>query len=422
MAEVMLDTQGKLIAFARVPDSRSALPATTEPDWTLLLAATGLVGNSLSPDAPEFTPPFYADRRAAWKGAYPSTPESPVRVEAASLDGHVVAFRVLEPWELKEAPNPEKAARRVRFDLIIPGVAFFGSIIAAMVIATRNLRLGRGDRRGTLRLAVYLGILRLLWFLGAHHLPPDQEVALVVGHLAWSLYRVGLVALFYLALEPYARRLWPRMLVSWMRLLDGRFRDPLVGRDALFGCLIGVALVLSEGIFRLLSTKAGLFIPPPEAGVWTLESLRGLRHAFAAVIAIHTGSVMDVFIPMMFLLVLRLLLKKTWLAAVLTTVIGMIVLYPGSGNPALNLALLGFWSILWWTALFRFGFLGLLVASSFSNLLGVLPLTGDLSAWYATPTIVTLLVTAGVALFAFRSTLAGRRSPAGAALGELPAI
>jgi len=304
---------------------------------------------------------------------------------------------------------------------MISGAFLFGSIVAAGVIAARNLRLGRGDRRGALRLAIYLGIMRLLWILAAHHLPPDQEVPLIMGHLAWSLYRVGLVALFYLALEPYARRLWPRMLVSWMRLLNGRFRDPMVGRDALFGCLIGVALALLGAIFRLLSYKTGLLTPPPEASPWTLESLSGARHALAAVIAVHTGSVLDVFIPMMILLVFRLLLKSTWLAVALTTVAGMAALYPGSGNAALNLSLFCILAILWWVALFRFGLLGLFVAASCWDLFQQIPLTGDLSAWYATPTIATLLVVMGVALFAFRSTLAGRRSPVAAELGELPA-
>ena len=39
------------------------------------------------------------------------------------------------------------------------------------------------------------------------------------------MYRVGMVWVFYLAFEPYARRLWPRMLVSWVRVLGGHFRD-----------------------------------------------------------------------------------------------------------------------------------------------------------------------------------------------------
>ena len=181
------------------------------------------------------------------------------------------------------------------------------------------------------------------------------------------------------------------------------------------------ASVLAGTISASLSYSTGLAPPPPVASLWTLESLRGLRHALGAVIAIHTQSVLDALVPMMFLLIVRLLLKRTWIAVIITTVIGMLALYPGSGNVGLFMALFVIQVTFFLVALFRFGFLGLLASTSFADLLRQMPLTPDLSAWYATPTIVTLLVTAGVALYAFRSTLAGRRSPAAAELGELPA-
>ena len=37
----------------------------------------------------------------------------------------------------------------------------------------------------------------------------------------------------YLALEPYVRRTWPVILITWSRLVSGQLRDPLVGRDLL---------------------------------------------------------------------------------------------------------------------------------------------------------------------------------------------
>jgi len=48
--------------------------------------------------------------------------------------------------------------------------------------------------------------------------------------------------ILYLALEPIVRRRWPDSIISWSRLLAGRLRDPLVGRDILIGCLAGVLL------------------------------------------------------------------------------------------------------------------------------------------------------------------------------------
>jgi hypothetical protein len=42
------------------------------------------------------------------------------------------------------------------------------------------------------------------------------------------------------------RRTWPESLVGWIRLLDGRLRDPRVGRDVMLGLLagLGTAVVL----------------------------------------------------------------------------------------------------------------------------------------------------------------------------------
>ncbi len=49
--------------------------------------------------------------------------------------------------------------------------------------------------------------------------------------------RGAFVWLAYIAIEPIVRRSWPELLFSWSRLLSGRFRDPLVGRDLLAGDL-----------------------------------------------------------------------------------------------------------------------------------------------------------------------------------------
>ena len=95
----------------------------------------------------------------------------------------------------------------------------------------------------------------MLWFLGAHHLASPSETYLLVCHLAFATYRVGLVWVFYIALEPYARRLWPEMLVSWVRLFGGRFRDPLVGRDLLVGTVLGVALPLTNRLIRWIPAR-----------------------------------------------------------------------------------------------------------------------------------------------------------------------
>src|SRR5258708_39508150 len=113
---------------------------------------------------------------------------------------------------------------------------------------------------------------------------------------------VGLVWLFYMALEPYARRLWPWVLVSWVRLFGGRSRDPLVGRDILAGAALGVVFALNIRMLQWLPGRLGLPQVAPGSNVWGLEALRGLRHAVTATLAIQTTSVLTTFMPVMLLL------------------------------------------------------------------------------------------------------------------------
>src|SRR5262249_15529600 len=65
------------------------------------------------------------------------------------------------------------------------------------------------------------------------------------------------------ALEPYVRRRWPWLMVGWNRLLAGRWRDPLVGRDLMGGGLLGVTTTLLSPVQALLPRWMGLAPPAP---------------------------------------------------------------------------------------------------------------------------------------------------------------
>jgi len=410
MVEVRLDTGGRLVAFQAVPPQKMEAgdsPAAA-PDWGPLFTAAGLDPAALKPADPAWLPPSYADRRAAWEGAYPEEPGTPIRVEAAAFGGRPVAFRIIEPWTrpMETSIQPpgfweraRDATRSVWFVVVLVGAAF---------VAFRNLRLGRGDRRTAIRLALYLGGLRLLWLLGAHHLPSSAEVALLQGHLAWVLFRVGLVYVFYLALEPYARRLWPRMLVSWVRLLDGRVKDPLVGRDLLIGVLWGAGSALAISVAGWIPEVVGVRGYGFEESLWSWESLRGLRHAVAAVAGVHAESLFSVFFGVMMILILRLLMRRTWIAVTVVTVLTGVLLNPGTGHPILYLATFVVLGSIFWVVFFRVGLLPVILGASISDLLRTLPLTYDLSAWYGYVTVLTLFVTVGVGAWGFWTALAGR--------------
>src|SRR5207249_2880404 len=99
--------------------------------------------------------------------------------------------------------------------------------------------------------------------------------------LGLSLLFAAITWILYLALEPFLRRLWPEMIVSWVRLLDGRFRDPLVGRDVMVGLLAGTVfalvlrtLVIAPAWVGLAPHRPDQMGPPIQIEMFSLVGLR----------------------------------------------------------------------------------------------------------------------------------------------------
>jgi hypothetical protein len=358
--------------------------------------------------APVWLPLAYADRRAAWEGVYPEAPDIKIRVEAAAYRGRPVFFRVIEPWTRQVDAAPMDQGFLARVGDVMPTVWYVVVLVGAGLVALRNIRLGRGDRKTALRFALYCGGVRFLWILGSEHLPSVAEMELFASHMAWALYRVGLVWVFYLALEPYARKLWPHMLVSWVRLLNGRARDPLVGRDILVGVLYGAFMAVVSGLLGWIPEILGLSRYGFGDEIWSWESLRGLRQAIAAVAGIHVEELVAVLLGILMLLVMRLLLRRTWIALGVVMALTLALFNPGSGHPAPWLIGLLVLATVHWLVLFRFGLLPVVLGTTVGKVLLVLPLTYDLTAWYGYVTVVVLCVTVGVAVWGFWIALAGR--------------
>src|ERR1700676_501155 len=56
------------------------------------------------------------------------------------------------------------------------------------LVVRRNLRLGRGDRRGAFRLAAFVfGAWAVAWFFGAHHVSNFAEIGLFLQFMLWGL-------------------------------------------------------------------------------------------------------------------------------------------------------------------------------------------------------------------------------------------
>ena len=286
----------------------------------------------------------------------------------------------------------------------------FVVLIGGTVLARRNLRLGRCDRRGAAIVAIFVLAAGLLsWALQTHHVASDGETGLFLHGLSLVVLVACACWLFYLAIEPSVRRLWPHALVSWVRLFEGRFGDALVGRDVLFGVLAGVGTQLLVQAWPLASRWFG--IAPPaldELGPTFLElqKLGGLRFAFANLASIPVAGFVVPAAMIVSLLLLRAVLRKQWLA------IGAFVLVwtylPASANPYVALVFSAIQNIVFLAVFLRFGFLTLLVAYLVQGLLMLYPMTFDLTRWYAPNTILVLIVIAALTAYGFRVALAGR--------------
>jgi serine/threonine-protein kinase len=399
MARVGLDPDGRLVSFLVVPGER--VGPGPEPDWEPLLRATGIDPATVAPVVPEWAPPVYADRRAAWTASWPGKHGAPVRIEGAAAGGKPVALRVVLPWT---RPS-EQPATPLRFWSRASRVVEVGSyvvvIVAASIVALRNVRRGRGDRRGALRLALYIGAVRMAWFLGAHHIASAGEQVTFAAHLSYAMQRVGIVYVFYLALEPYARMLWPRMLTSWVRVLEGRFRDPLVGRDLLIGASAGAVVALNSGLASFVPAMLGDSSAIPGYTLWTFEALRGAPSAVVTLLAIHTQQLVEVIYPLTLLLLFRLLLRRTDLAVAAVTLVALVLFFPDSGSLPGYVVAVGTNLAIGWLVLFRCGLLAFatvfcVYATIDHTLLPLHP-----SSWYGGAALLALAFAAAPAAWGF---------------------
>ncbi len=431
MAGVVLDPRGRLRRFEAVPPERespiggrpvaSDAELVLDVDWAPFFSAAGLDLADFEPFEPSWLPGVYADARAAWRGVIPDSAGTPIEVRGAAYRGQPVAFQMVAPWEM---PGRARRASAGSWVFTFQNFWFYASLLGAVLLARRNLRLGRGDRRTATRLALFILLIETLrWLLALHY--PSQPAShqggifIFTTRVGKSLFWSASLWMIYIAFEPYLRRLWPKILVSWIRLLDGRFRDPLVGRDVLVGCCLGVGVVSLLRLFQLASPWLGQSAVGPDAAAlisgapsiyFELIALHGLRHDLWAVLTLLLSALFMAFMATIGILLLRLLLRRTDLA-VGTFLAGSltIVLAPASAGLSIVWVVAGAVLLaLFLGALFRFGFLSFVVGAFVDYLLRGGPLTLDPQTWYFKASILHVNAILILAACAFYVSLAGQ--------------
>jgi len=406
MIDVRLDPQGRLTYFEALPPEREdPPPQSPTPDWNALFVAAGLDISKFQADKPMWASLAASDTRQAWTGEWPGYNHRPLHVEAATWHGRPVFFSLSGPWNrsARMATSEHEGTGQLVAKILIAFILFV-PLLAAIFLARWNFVRGKGDRSGAMRLAIAMFSLHLtLWVFQAHYASVGDFVYLLALAVSTSLFWAGLVWMLYLALEPYVRRYWPQAIISWTRVLSGRWRDPLVGRDVLYGTVLGIFFC---DIFVLRYHLEALLGAPPAS--LSTDYLVNTRSAISAWLWHVPSSISSTLLMFLLLFLFRVLLRKSWLAA-----IGFVLLFTtlksvSTNYPAVEWPLEAILYIALAFGALRFGLVALTVALYTADLMLNIPVTLNPSAWYFTNTTLALATVVALAIWGFYTALAGQ--------------
>jgi hypothetical protein len=408
MRTVVVDVAGDLKSLEVLPRNAEFHQATSGPppkaDFSGLFKLANLREEDFVPIQPTITPPMFADNRLAWRGHYPDRPKDEVVVAAASLQGRPVFFQTTDTWKaeaiqmgiepITDIPIGRNIVLQATLILVVTG--------SAVVLAWRNVRAGRGDSGGAQKLAgVFLILGILIWLLGASHVPElFLEMRLFFRVLGFILVPAGIVWMFYLALEPYVRRIWPETVISWSRLLTGRLNDPVVASHVLVGLAVAAAITVTGEFANIVQMQLGH--AAPVSNISLMVRFMGKENPAAMSLRALLEALYMGLLYLLSLVLFQLVIGRRWVASITFVILVSASIAAqqwqdiGSISCLQSLIVTGLILML----LVRFGLVATLAALWAVYLLRDIPVTSDQMAWYARQTRFAVGLLSAVALAA----------------------
>jgi serine/threonine-protein kinase len=389
----LVDRAPERADFVRWPD----LFAAARLDISQFQTVESVVGQSVT--------------RQSWTGSYPGPGQFPIRIEGSSTGGRVTSFEIVFPWTTTAVNSSTTSVSLVDFFNI-------GLLVIVMVVARRNWTNGRVDRAGAWRMAVVASTTALISsVLLAHHLDNSFRGVMFGVTSANGVFAAG----FYLALEPWVRRLWPESMITWARVIAGRWRDPVVGRDVLLGVVAAVAASCLHRLMYVWLTNIGTapagIVPLGGGFGFVLDNLMGVRAATGGIPLSVLVALQNSLVEFFILFLCKVVLRKSWLAvaaalsiSVATAVLSFTsVVSVVSRAASADYAFIVFLSVVMMTLAMRLGFLALTVWVIVGQFVEHAMLTPDFGAWYGQSSLIAVIVVSAMALWAFRVSLGSRR-------------
>jgi hypothetical protein len=263
MTEIGLDAQGRLRGFLAVPVQMSpGAPTAIEG----VFKAAQLDFSKFAEVAPETIPQVAADKLQVWEGPHPVIPGMRLHIEAGWWQGRVTYVNFRWPWTKRSGPVHYNAwiseIQGVLFLLVTAIVLLF-----AVLLGRRNWKLERSNRNGAFVVGMAMFTLSFLnWALSMHAVPSRYVLNMVVHALATATFNGAIFLLLYLALEPALRARWPHSIITWNRVLAGRWKDAQLASDILIGTAVGT-------LFMTLVAIHDSLLASRWKGIWRMRSI-----------------------------------------------------------------------------------------------------------------------------------------------------
>jgi len=416
MVTVELDVTGRLVTFAAfAPIDYSTGDKSAKTDWKKLFDEAGLDITRFTPVEVKWTPPYPYDETVAWEGTMAGNADVSVSVAAAEFHGLPVYFRVRPSWMEPDSYKAFNASTADDMFSFTVNVLFFLIVLIGPIVLVRyNLKRGRGDLTGAIKIGLFCLVLYLLMAFLIIDAPPTFEgvIGYLIHQLERGLYTGAQAGLLYLAIEPFVRRQWPEILISWSRLMMGNFRDPLIGRDILIGVTFGVASYLAQ--FALGAIQAQL---DPKAFVLMISNaeadhIQGAASALSDIFDKLRDAMFFSFGFLFLILVMTFIFRKKFLGALAAFVFFsfsvFVSFFSGKEFWAASLSTL-IWVGLFTFILVRFGVVTFICYCLLSFFLVDTAFTLDLSSFYFPSTALMAGTTFALAAYAYYISLAGKK-------------
>jgi serine/threonine-protein kinase len=400
MTKVSLDASGALLRLVVVPPLVSSVRsagASSTVDWRPLIGAAGYDAAQLRAAAPQWSSPVDSDSKSAWLA------RDGRRIEAAAYRGKPVWFSVITPEAAAAAVRTREASLPDRLAFTMFAIFMIAIPAAGIVLARVNLLRGRGDRAGALRAGAFFLVTFFLGLVFRAHHPMTfiDEWIVTSWAVAQATFWALITGLMYVALEPIVRRRWPEMLISWTRLLAGRFTDAMVGRDVLLGAAGAALAVMTWRVTHIVSGSA-VFLTPSVFGP--------SRFAIAAICATFAEALLRGLGLVILFVVVRMVIRQDNVASIVTAVM---IAAMTVGDTSGSFAVRGYYAFLGaFLGVILARQLGMLAAMSYAFFVLVqerIPLTFDADAWYFARSAIVIAFLLAIAAAAFRISVGGKR-------------